>query len=73
VVSDFLTAEELAGYLKVDIMTIYRLAKDGRIPAAKIGHLWRFKKTEIDEWFKNGRSTNHGGRPQDSMNYTSGV
>jgi len=59
-VSDFLTAEELANYLKVDIMTIYRLSKEGRIPAAKIGHLWRFKKTEIDEWFKNGHSNNNG-------------
>ena len=56
--SDFLTAEEVAEYLKVDIMTIYRLAKDGRIPASKIGHLWRFKKTEIDEWFKNGHLNN---------------
>ena len=56
--SDFFTAEEVAGYLKVDIMTIYRLAKGGKIPAAKIGHLWRFKKTEIDEWFKNGHSNN---------------
>lgn len=51
-VSDFLTAKEVAEYLKVDIMTIYRLAKEGRVPASKIGHLWRFKRTEIDEWFK---------------------
>lgn len=58
-ISDFLTADEVAKYLKVDIMTIYRLSKVGRIPAAKIGHLWRFKKTEIDEWFKNGHSNNH--------------
>jgi len=57
-VSDFLTAEEVAGYLKVDIMTIYRLSKEGKIPASKIGHLWRFKKTEIDEWFKNGHLNN---------------
>lgn len=57
-VSDFLTAEEVAAYLKVDIMTVYRLAKDGRIPASKIGHLWRFKKTEIDEWFKSRHLNN---------------
>ena len=56
--SDFLTAGELADYLKVDIMTVYRLAKKGDIPASKIGHLWRFKKTEIDEWFKNGHLVN---------------
>ena len=60
-VSDFLTAEEVAEYLKVDIMTVYRLSKEGRIPASKIGHLWRFKKTEIDEWFENGHSNNGNG------------
>ena len=57
-VSDFLTAEEIAEYLKVDIMTIYRLAKSGKIPASKVGHLWRFSKAEIDEWFKNGHLNN---------------
>ncbi|PIU40878.1 MAG: DNA-binding protein [Candidatus Omnitrophica bacterium CG07_land_8_20_14_0_80_42_15] len=62
-VSDFLTAEELASYLKVDIMTVYRLAKNRKIPASKVGHLWRFKKTEIDEWFRsshvNGNTQNN--------------
>jgi excisionase family DNA binding protein len=62
--SDFLTAEEVAGYLKVDIMTIYRLAKDGRIPASKIGHQWRFHKQEIDEWFKNGHLNNNNNNTQ---------
>ena len=57
--SDFLTPKEVAEYLKVDIMTIYRLAKEGRIPASKVGHLWRFKRTEIDEWFKNGHLNNN--------------
>ena len=57
--SDFLTPKEVAEYLKVDIMTIYRLAKEGKIPASKVGHLWRFKKTEIDEWFKNGHLNNN--------------
>ncbi len=57
--SEFLTAEETAGYLKVDIMTIYRLAKEGEIPASKVGHQWRFNKTEIDGWFKNGHLNNN--------------
>ena len=52
--SEFLTAEEIAEYLKVDIMTIYRLAKEGKIPASKVGHQWRFNKKEVDVWFKNG-------------------
>jgi len=64
-ISDFLTAEELAEYLKVDIMTVYRLAKDGKIPASKIGHLWRFSKQEINEWFKNGHLNNNNNKSRD--------
>lgn len=56
--SNLFTTEEVAGYLRVDVMTIYRLAKDGRIPASKVGHQWRFDKEEINEWFKNGHSNN---------------
>lgn len=60
--SGFLTAKEIAEYLKVDIMTVYRLAKSGRIPASKVGDLWRFKKTEIDEWFRNGHLSNNNSK-----------
>lgn len=47
---DLMTLEEVAGYLRVNEKTIYRLLSDGDIPARKIGHLWRFKATEIDDW-----------------------
>ena len=32
--------------------TIYTWAQTGKIPAAKIGKEWRFRKDIIDEWFK---------------------
>jgi len=47
---DILTLEEIAGYLRVNEKTVYRLVNEGSIPATKIGHQWRFKKTAIDEW-----------------------
>lgn len=50
VMPDLMTLEEVAGYLRVNEKTIYRLLSDGEIPARKIGHLWRFKATEIDDW-----------------------
>ncbi len=48
--SDLMTLEEVANYLRVNEKTIYRLLNEGEIPARKIGHLWRFKSAEIDEW-----------------------
>ena len=48
--SDILTLEELHTYLKIPKPTIYALAQNGRIPAAKVGKHWRFRKADIDEW-----------------------
>jgi len=48
---DIMTLEEVAKYLKVRPQTIYTWAQDGRIPAAKLGKEWRFRKTVIDRWF----------------------
>jgi len=47
-----LTLDEVAEFLHINPMTVYAWVKDGKIPAFKIGKVWRFKKTEIDEWLK---------------------
>jgi len=49
---DIMTIEELAGYLRVHKQTIYRLVKQGSVPAIRIGHQWRFEKGPIDEWLR---------------------
>jgi len=49
--SDIMTLEEVAEYLKVKPQTIYTWAQEKRIPAAKLGKEWRFKKSVIDRWF----------------------
>lgn len=48
---DIMTIEDVAKYLKLKPQTIYTWAQDGKIPAAKLGKEWRFKKTIIDKWF----------------------
>jgi excisionase family DNA binding protein len=50
--SDMMTIEELAVYLRVHKQTIYRLVKRSAIPAIRIGHQWRFEKASIDEWLR---------------------
>jgi excisionase family DNA binding protein len=48
--NDIMTLEEVAAYLKLKPQTIYTWAQEKKIPAAKLGKEWRFKKTIIDEW-----------------------
>jgi len=46
-----MTLEEVAEYLRVKPQTIYTWAQEKKIPAAKLGKEWRFKKSMIDRWF----------------------
>ena len=48
--------EETAEYLGVTKDTIRNWIKKTDIPAHKIGRLWKFKLTEVDEWVKSGKS-----------------
>ena len=48
---NIMTIEEVASYLKMKPQTIYTWAQKGKIPAAKIGKEWRFRKDVIDAWF----------------------
>jgi len=48
---EIMTIEEVARYLKLKPQTIYTWAQNGKIPAAKLGKEWRFKKSVIDKWF----------------------
>lgn len=47
--SDLMTAAEAAQYLRVTYLTICRLAREGKIPASKVGGGWRFRKEVLDE------------------------
>ena len=49
-----LTTKELAEYLKLTEVTIYKYANEGKIPGFKIGSRWRFDKDQIDNFLKNG-------------------
>ena len=51
----FLTTEEVLEYLQVNLRTIYRLIKAGKIPAVRVGRQWRFRKRDIDAWLDSQR------------------
>jgi excisionase family DNA binding protein len=56
----FLTTEEVLEYLQVNLRTVYRLIKAGKIPAVRVGRQWRFRKRDIDAWLESQRA--RGGR-----------
>lgn len=47
-----LTVDDLAEYLRVNKATIYRMARNGELPAFKVHNMWRFRKDLIDEWLE---------------------
>ncbi len=50
--------EEIAEHLGVSKDTIYRWIATKQMPAHKIGKLWKFKISEVDEWALKGKASN---------------
>lgn len=47
------TVKDLAKYLHVHPITIYRYLRKNKLPAFRIGNCWRFNKESIDLWRLN--------------------
>ncbi len=52
----FLTTEEVLELLQINLRTVYRLIKAGRIPAVRVGRQWRFRRSDIDSWLNTNRN-----------------
>ncbi len=52
------TVRELAGYLRMKPLTIYKHASAGKLPGFKVGSHWRFKKRTIDKWIQAQETSN---------------
>ena len=59
---EIMTIKDLSLYLKINEKTIYKLAKQGKLPGVKIGGMWRFKKEAIDNWIMNAGKQINGGK-----------
>jgi len=44
--------QETADYIRLSTFTVRRLAKQGVLPAAKIGRAYRFKREDIDSYLR---------------------
>jgi len=48
--------KEMMEHLGVSRETILKWISKKGMPASKVGRLWKFKKSEVDEWIKSGGS-----------------
>lgn len=54
-----MTIKEVADYLRLSKVTVYKMTRQGKIPALKIGKQWRYNKSEIDSWVKQKSNSKH--------------
>lgn len=50
----WLSVEEIAAHLGVSKESIYRWLESGKVPAHRMGRLWKFKASEVDAWVVRG-------------------
>lgn len=53
--SSWLSIEEAAKYIGLGKTVLYGLARDGKIPASKIGKKWTFEKEQLDKWVRSNQ------------------
>ena len=57
----WVSVDDVAKHLGVAKDSVYRWIEHRRLPARKIGRLWKFKISEVDEWVRVGGANGFGG------------
>ena len=62
--------KDVATYLRVKESTVYTWAQAGKLPALRLGRLWRFRRADLDDWLENKRlrQNGDGGTPPPTAN-----
>lgn len=55
------SVEDISRHLGVSKETIYRWLEKHKIPAHRMGKLWKFKPSEVDRWILDGGAKSNGG------------
>ncbi len=64
---EILTTKEVAEYLNIHPLTVHRYAREGKIPAFKIGTDWRFHRKYIGRWIREKSSYNQQDKEKNSI------
>ncbi len=59
----WLSADDIAAYLGITKDTVYTWIAEKAMPAHKVGRLWKFQASEIDDWVRAGAASS---APQDA-------
>ena len=59
----WLSVDEIAHYLGIKRDTVYKWIAERGMPSHRMGRLWKFKASEVDEWVRLGGA---GGEPAPS-------
>jgi PTS system nitrogen regulatory IIA component len=51
-----MSVKDLAEYLNINISTVYMWSQQGQIPAMKVGKMWRYRRSEIEDWLNQQRT-----------------
>ena len=49
---DLLTAQEVADYLGLHLVTVRDMLRTGKLPGRKVGREWRTLRSELDAWLR---------------------
>ena len=53
---NYINIEDAAQYLGIKPVTLRKWIKVNSVPAHRIGKQWKFKRSELEEWVKSGKS-----------------
>lgn len=56
-IEPWFSVEEISSHLGVSKESVYRWLEKKRIPAHRIGRLWKFKPSEVDQWVISGSAS----------------
>ena len=59
-VENWVTVKDVQAYLGVGRETILQWISKRNMPAYKVGRMWKFKLSEVDEWIRSGGASDDG-------------
>jgi len=67
----WLSVDEIAAYCGIKRDTVYKWIAEKKMPAHRMGRLWKFRKTEVDEWVRSGGASDQPGQDYETKGLAS--
>ncbi len=67
-VENWVTVKDVQAYLGVGRETVLQWIAKRNMPAYKVGRMWKFKLSEIDEWIRSGGASDDNAQAKDEQN-----